>query len=187
MFLSKSELLELGLKSIGDNVSISNKVSFYNPSNIEIGNNVRIDDYCVISAGDGGIKIGDYIHIAVYCSIIGKGEVIVEDFCNLSSRVSIYSSNDDYSGNFLTNPTVPSNYTNVSHGIVHLKKHVIIGAGSIILPNVVLEEGVAVGSLSLIKKSVEEYKIVAGNPARFLKNRTRNLEYLESKLLNKIL
>lgn len=187
MFLSKSELLELGLKSVGNNVSISNRVSFYNPSNIEIGNNVRIDDYCVISAGEGGIKIGDYVHIAVYCSIVGKGKVIIEDFCGLSSRVSIYSSNDYYSGNFLTNPTVPSKYTNVTHGIVHLKKHVIVGAGSVILPNVVLEEGVAVGSLSFITKSVEEYKIVVGNPARILKNREKNLDYLESKLLDKIL
>jgi acetyltransferase-like isoleucine patch superfamily enzyme len=109
----------------------------------------------------------------------------MEDFSGLSSRVSIYSSNDDYSGNFLTNPTVPSEYTNVSHGDVHLKKHVIVGAGSVILPNVVLEEGVAVGSLSLVTKSVEEYKIVVGNPAKILKDRKRNLKELEWKLLEK--
>lgn len=185
MFLSKSELMRMDFKYVGENVKISNRAVFHNPQNIEIGNNVRIDDYCVISGGAGGIKIGDYVHIAVYCSIIGKGRVVMENFSGLSSRVSIYSSNDDYSGNFLTNPTVPSEYTNVSHGDVHLKKHVIVGAGSVILPNVVLEEGVAVGSLSLVTKSVEEYKIVVGNPARVLKDRKRNLTDLEWKLLEK--
>lgn len=185
MFLSKSQLNRLNLKSVGNNVKISDKATFYNPTNIEIGDNVRIDDYCILSAGEGGIKIGNYVHIAVFCSIIGKGRVVMEDFSGLSSRVSIYSSNDDYSGNFLTNPTVPSEHTNVSHGDVHLKKHVIVGAGSVILPNVVLEEGVAVGSLSLVTKSVDEYKIVVGNPAKVLKDRKRNLKELEWKLLEK--
>jgi len=185
MFLSKSQLNKLNLKSVGNNVKISDKATFYNPTNIEIGDNVRIDDYCILSAGEGGIKIENYVHIAVFCSIIGNGRVVMEDFSGLSSRVSIYSSNDDYSGNFLTNPTVPSEHTNVSHGDVHLKKHVIVGAGSVILPNVVLEEGVAVGSLSLVTKSVDEYKIVVGNPAKVLKDRKRNLKELEWKLLEK--
>jgi galactoside O-acetyltransferase len=123
------------------------------------------------------------VHIAVFCSIIGNGEIIMDDFSGLSSRVSLYSSNDDYSGKFLTNPTVPFQYTNVTHGKIHLKKHVIVGSGSIILPNVTLEDGVAVGALSLVKKSVSEYKIVSGNPAKFLKNRNKNLNDLECKLL----
>lgn len=183
MFLSKDELRKIGFKSIGDNVLISDKCSIYSPQNIEIGNNVRIDDFCVLSAGSGGIKIGNYVHIAVFCSIIGNGEILMDDFSGLSSRVSLYSSNDDYSGNFLTNPTVPFQYTNVTHGNIHLKKHVIVGSGSIILPNVTLEEGVAVGALSLVNKSVSEYKIVSGNPAKFLKNRNTNLNDLECKLL----
>jgi dTDP-4-amino-4,6-dideoxy-D-glucose acyltransferase len=183
MFLSRDDLQKIGFKSIGNNVLISDKCSIYSPQNIEIGNNVRIDDFCVLSAGSGGIKIGNYVHIAVFCSIIGDGEIIMDDFSGLSSRVSLYSSNDDYSGNFLTNPTVPSQYTNVTYGKIHLKKHVIVGSGSIILPNVTLEDGVAVGALSLVNKSVSAYKIVSGNPAKFLKNRNTNLNYLECKLL----
>lgn len=185
MFLSKSQLNRLNLKSVGNNVKISDKAVFYNPTNIEIGDDVRIDDYCIISAGEGGIKIGNYVHIAVFCSIIGKGRVVMEDFSGLSSRVSIYTSNDDYTGKALTNPTVPSEYTNVTHGDVHLKKHVIVGSGSIILPNVVLEEGVAVGALSLVTKSFDEYKIIVGNPAKVLKDRKRDLQELEWKLLEK--
>ena len=55
----------------------------------------------------------------------------------------------------MTNPTVPSEFTNVHHAEVNIGRHVIkIGAGSIVLPGVTLEEGVAVGVLSLIRKKL---------------------------------
>ena len=60
-FLNQEQLLNIGFFSFGNNVLISDKVSIYNPSKIKIGNNVRIDDYCVLSAGAGGIEIGDYV------------------------------------------------------------------------------------------------------------------------------
>jgi len=184
MFLSKDELQKIGFKSFGENVLISDKCSIYNAKNIEIGSNVRIDDFCVISAGKDGIKIGNNVHIAVYCSMIGEGEIIMEDFSGLSSKVALYTSSDDYSGESLTNPMVPKEYTNVQSGKVHLKKHVLVGAGSIILPNVTLEEGVAVGALSLVSKSFESFNIIAGNPAKILKPRKQNLKTLEWKYLN---
>ena len=186
MFYTKEQLNNIGFKSIGDNVLISTQTTIYGAERISIGNHVRIDDFCVISAGEGGIYLGNNIHIAVYCSIIGKGEVIMEDFSGLSSKVALYSSNDDYSGNFLTNPMVPSEYTNVTSGKVHLKKHVIVGAGSVILPNITLEEGVAIGSLSLVNKSIPEYMIAVGNPAKPIKPRKRELIQLEWKYLNQL-
>ncbi|EQD33256.1 galactoside O-acetyltransferase, partial [mine drainage metagenome] len=60
-FLDAAELKALGLDSYGKNVLISRKCSIYGASRIELGDNVRIDDFCVLSAGDGGIKIGSYI------------------------------------------------------------------------------------------------------------------------------
>ncbi|HRY18198.1 MAG TPA: acyltransferase, partial [Candidatus Competibacteraceae bacterium] len=114
------ELQELGFFRIGKEVFISNKVSLYKCSKIQIGNNVRIDDFCVLSAGEGGIKIGDYIHIAPFCSIMGAGKIEMENFSGLSSKVSIYSSSDDYSGKFLTNPTVPLQYKGVHSADVFL-------------------------------------------------------------------
>ena len=183
-FLSKKELNKLNFKHLGENVLISNKATIYGASRISIGDNVRIDDFCVISAGEGGIELGNSIHIAVYCSIIGNGKVVMEDFSGLSSRVAVYTSNDDYSGAYLTNPMVPSEYTNVTSGDVILKKHVIVGAGSIILPNVTLEEGVAIGSLSLVNKSIPEYTIAVGNPAKPLKSRKQDLKQQEWKYLN---
>lgn len=187
MYYPQEQLQQMGFKSLGDNVKISDKTSLYGIERISIGNNVRIDDFCFLSAGEGGITLGNNIHISVYSSIAGKGAVIMEDFSGLSSRVSLYSSSDDYSGAAMTNPTVPAAFTNVINGTVHLKKHVIVGAGSVVLPGVVLEEGVAVGALSLVTKSFPEYSIIVGNPAKFFKNRKTDLKELEWKYLNNLL
>jgi dTDP-4-amino-4,6-dideoxy-D-glucose acyltransferase len=173
----------LGFGSVGQNVQISAKASFYGLSRIHIGNNVRIDDFTVFSAGDGGIEIGNNIHIAVFSSLIGAGKIRLFDFCNISSRVSIYSSNDDYSGETMTNPTIPKSLSRVEHAPVTICKHVIIGAGSVILPGVTLHEGVAIGALSLVTKSCDEFGIYCGVPARRIKERKRDLLELEKSLL----
>ena len=177
--LSQEAVEQMGFASVGENVQISERASFYGASRISIGSHVRIDDFCVLSAGVGGISIGKHVHIAVYSSMIGAGEIKLSDFCNVSSRVSIYSSSDDYSGATMTNPTVPTEYTGVTHADVFLGKHVIVGSGSVILPGVTLEEGVAVGALSLVTNNCIAFGIYAGNPARHISERKRDLLELE--------
>ena len=143
----------------------------------------RIDDFCILSAGEGEIEIGKHVHIACYVSLIGKNKIKLDDFSGISSRVSIYSSSDDFSGMHLTGPTVDEQYTNVIHGDVHIKKHVVIGAGSVILPGVIVEEGSAVGALSLVNKNIPAFCIAGGVPAIFLKERSRKLISLEEEYL----
>lgn len=183
-FLTDKDLRSIGFKCYGKNVLISDKASFYNPSKISIGSNVRIDDFCVLSAGYGGIFINDNVHIAVYSSIIGDGVVKVDDFANISSRVSIYSSNDDYTGLSLTNPTVPKKFKNLNIDNVYIGRHVIIGSGSVVLPGVSIKEGSAVGALSLVNKSIDKWVIASGVPAKRIKERKKDLLLLEKKYKN---
>lgn len=173
----------MGFAAIGNNVSVSDKASFYNCRKISLGSNVRIDDFCVISAGIGGIQLGDYIHVAVFSSLIGAGGIVLSDFCNLSSRVTVYSSSDDYSGSAMTNPTIPATYTAVISKAVFFGRHVIVGSGSVVLPGVTLEEGVAIGALSLVSKSCEAFGVYAGVPAKFIKERQRDLLEKEALFL----
>lgn len=182
-FLSQQQINEMGFVRVGENVFLSDKASYYNCANIVIGNNVRVDDFCVLSAGVGGIEIGDYVHIAAYSALLGAGKITLRDFSGLSSRVSIYSSSDDYSGLSMTNPMVPEEYKNVTHADVNIGRHVIIGAGSVVLPGVALEDGVAVGSLSLVTKNCEEFGVYSGVPAKKIKNRKKNILELERRLL----
>lgn len=183
--LTEDQLKEIGFASIGHSVQISECARFYGASRIHIGDHVRIDDFCVLSAGTGGIEIGNFIHIAVFSSIIGQEKIKLEDYSSLSSRVSIYSSNDDYSGAAMTNPTIPKEYTNVKHAPVHIGKHVIIGSGSIILPGVTIMDGAAIGALSLVKKNCESFGIYSGNPAKKIMERKRDLLLLEDSFTKK--
>lgn len=174
----------MGFKTIGDDSLISRKASFYGISRISIGNNVRIDDFCVLSAGKGGIEIGNFVHIAVFASLMGEGKISIEDFSGISSKVSVYSSNDDYTGEFMSNPMVPIEYTNVTHADVNICKHVLIGSGSIILPGVTIRIGAVIGALSLVNKDCEEFFIYRGNPAKKIIERSRELLNLEKEFLN---
>lgn len=182
-WLTTEEIQSLGFAAVGKNALLSNKASYYNCPKIEIGNHTRIDDFCVLSAGIGGISIGRNVHIAVYSLLIGAGRITLGDFSNLSSRVSIYSSNDDYSGAAMTNPTVPSQFTNVTHANVTIKRHVIIGSGSIILPGVTLEEGAAIGALSLVTKNCQSFTTYAGCPLKRLGTRRQDLLEVERSFL----
>jgi len=182
-FYTFDELQSLGLKAFGKNVLISRKTSIYMPENIAIGDDVRIDDYCCLVAGNKGITIGSNIHIAFHCIIIGNGGVFLEDFSGLSSRCSIYSATDDYSGKTLTNPTVPEKYKHVIEGEVYLGRHAIIGTNTTILPNVYIGEGCSVGANSLVNKNLEPWGIYFGSPAKKIKERNKDLLILEQEYL----
>lgn len=180
-FFSEKELEKIGVKSFGENVLISKKVSIYSPEFISIGNNVRIDDFVIMS---GDITLENNIHIAPYCILVGGSEgagIVMKSYSGLSSRVTIYSITDDYSGEFMTNPTIPLDYTNVKKGRVVIKEYAIVGATSVILPGVEIGEGTAVGAMSMVTNNLPEWKICRGIPARALMERSKKLKELEKK------
>ena len=181
-FLTDDELRSVGFRSVGKDVQLSARASIYGASRIELGDHVRIDDFCILSSGEGGIRISSFIHIGAYASLIGRGPIVLEEFVNLSGRVSIYSSNDDYSGEWMTNPVVPRAYTNVDVAPVRLGKHVIVGCGSVVLPGVTIGEGCAVGALSLVDADCDPFGIYVGVPARRARERNRGLLAQESRL-----
>ena len=181
-YLTTEQLHEMGFKSLGKNVKISDKASIYNADQIEIGDNARIDDFCVIS---GRVKIGRNVHIAPLCLVAGGEEgITLSDFSGLAYQVQIFAQSDDYSGKTLTNPTVPSEYKKEYKKSVFLGKHVIIGAGSIVFPGVHISEGCSVGALTLVNKSTEEWGIYLGNPAKRIKDRKKDLLALEKDYLD---
>lgn len=185
-FFTSDELAQLGLAHVGAGVRISRLAALHNPARISIGDYARIDDFCVLSAGAGGIEIGNYVHLAAFVSLIGKGGIALMDFAGLSSRVSVYSSNDDYSGQYMSNPTIPPQFTNVTAGPVSVGRHVIVGSGSVIMPNVTIGEGAAVGALSLVRDDCQPFGIYVGAPARYIKQRRSELLQVEQRFLESL-
>ncbi|RDD82676.1 acyltransferase [Dyella tabacisoli] len=184
-YMEEGELRSLGFKAVGKNVRIARNNTIAGLENIEIGDNVRIDPYCsIIATGTGWLKIGSYVHIAGYCLLSAGDGIQMDDFSGISQGVHVYSRTDDYTGEALTNPTVPSKYTKVRGGTVHLSRHVIIGSGSVILPQVTIGEGSSVGALSLVTRSLEPWGIYTGTPARKLKARSQKMLTIEKALFD---
>jgi len=181
-YYNDTDFKNCGFKNVGKNVKIHENVNIYGIKNIVIGDNVRIDPYVSIIAS-GSIIIGSYVHIGSYSLLIGAEGITLENFTGLSQGVKIYTRSDDYSGNYLTNPTVPKKYLGLKKGPVLLKKHVIVGANTVILPGVIIGEGSSVGALSLVTKSIPGWYICAGIPAKKIKTRSKKILKLEKELL----
>jgi acetyltransferase-like isoleucine patch superfamily enzyme len=178
-YLNDHEIKNLKFARVGRNVLISSKSSIYNPELIEIGDNSQIDDFCSIS---GKVIIGRNVHIASYSMIIGGTEgITLEDFSGVSFGCKIFSSSDDYSGGFLTNPTIPEEFKSVTRAPIKISKHAIIGTNSVIFPGVTIEEGCAIAAMSLVNKDTTAWGIYAGIPARRIKDRSQELLVLESE------
>jgi galactoside O-acetyltransferase len=183
-YFRTEELREFGFRSVGENVLIAKNCTIIGLANIEIGDNVRIDGGTTFACNSGSLTIGSHIHIGSHCYLACGGGITLGDFSGLSQGVRIYSVTDDYSGAALTNPTIPREYLKLDIRPVTLEKHVIIGSGSIILPGITIGHGSSVGALSLVSKSLAEWGVYAGQPARRVKSRSQELLALEHALLS---
>lgn len=171
-FLSESELVDIGFKSIGKDCKISRYARFYGPQNMIIGNNVRVDDFSILS---GHITLGSHIHISAYVALYGAMGIVFDDYSGISPKSVIYSAMDDFSGDYLIGPIHPENSTNVHGGLVKINKYVQIGSNSIVFPNLEIGEGTVIGACSQVRHSVGEWGVYYGNPVSKHKDRNRGL------------
>lgn len=178
-WLSMEQLRDMSFKKLGANVRVSDKASIYNASQIEIGDNTRIDDFCVVS---GNVCFGRNVHIAVFCNVAGGVEGITfDDFSGLAYGCHVFSQSDDYTGLTLTNPTVPAEYKLETKAKIVVGRHCIVGTASLIFPGVQMAEGSSLGAMSMLTKSTEPWGMYFGIPARKIKNRRRDLLALEEQ------
>lgn len=179
-FYTEEEYNQLGFKKIGKNCLISKKASFYGISNISIGDNVRIDDFSIVS---GNVEIGNYVHISAYVALYGGEGIIISDFCGCSARTTIYSAVDDFSGDYMIGPMVPEELTNVTGGNVILEKYVQLGANTVVMPNLTIKEGAVTGSCTLVRKDLDPWTINIGIPSKVLKKRNDKVKVLSQKIV----
>jgi acetyltransferase-like isoleucine patch superfamily enzyme len=167
---------------VGKGSIVSNLAVIFNPENIVIGDNVRIDAFCVLSGGSGLI-IGNHVHIGVHCSLFAGAGIEIGDFCGMSPYGLIMSQSDDFSGEHLVGPTIPRKYLSITSGKIILEKYALIGARSTVMCGVTLHEGATIGSHTLVTADCDEWTIYKGVPARKLMDRSRNMIKLADQFL----
>jgi len=185
-YFETRELIQMGFRAIGENVRVAKNATIIGLNNISLGSNVRIDSNVIIAAYSGSLALGNYTFIGGGCYLGCAGGVILSDFSTIAQGVSIFSGSDDYTGKHLTNSTVPQKYLGVKIAPVILGRHVIVGSGTVILPGVTIGNGSSVGAMSLVTKSIGEWGIYCGSPAKKLKARHKKILKLENELVNKI-
>lgn len=180
-YFSNEELSEMKFKNLGNNVKISKTARLYIPEYISIGDNSIIDDFCILS---GNIEIGRNVHIAHGCRVVaGREGLKMHDFSGLAFGVTVFAQSDDYSGEALTNPTVPMKFRKIQRARVEIGRHVIVGTNSVIFPGVMMGEGSSVGACSMVTKSTEPWTVYLGQPAKKIKERKKTMLGLESDYL----
>ena len=181
-YYTSPELRSFGFARVGEDCVVARNCTIIGLENIRIGDNVRIDGYTSIIAPHGAVTIGSHVHIASGCMLGARGGIDIGDFASLSQGVRIFTAIDDFSGKRLSNSTVPEDLLGVQSAPVKIGRYVPIGSGSIVLPGVEIGEGAAVGAMSLVLRSLPEWRICSGNPAVPTGERARDLLALEAAL-----
>ncbi len=119
-------------------------------SSITIGNNVQINDYCHIGIL-GDLIIGDNTLIASKVFITDHNHGLFRDSCQLSSPAIAP----------IARPLEKSN--------VKIGANTWLGENVMVLPGVTIGDGVVIGSGSIVTKSVPDYCLAIGNPAKVIK------------------
>jgi acetyltransferase-like isoleucine patch superfamily enzyme len=169
------------LARCGSNVIIGKTVRIRYPELVELGDDVIIDDFTYISTA---LSVESKVHIAAGCKLIGgrKACVRFESFSTLAPGVVLAAGSDDYMAGIATPLVDPEYKGNVEVGDIHIARHSIVGANSVVLPNVRFGTGAALGALSLAKSDLDAWTLNAGVPAKPLRARDRAaIESLEAR------
>ena len=176
------ELRQMGFARVGENVAISRNCTIIGLPNVVIGDNVRIDGFTSIIAPGGSVRIGSHVQIGIGCVLGAKGGIVLEDYSSLSHGVRILTAVDDFGGRHMTNSTLPGEVLGVQVAPVRLGRFVPVGAGTLILPGVEIEEGAAVGAMSMVRAPLAGWRIYSGNPLQDMGERSRDLLDLAAAL-----
>lgn len=114
----------------------------------------------------GTIKIGKNVLLSKHVEIDYSGNVLIGDNVWLSEGVRIFSHN-----HLLTETRTKDVKKNLVTNKLVIEDNVWIGANAVILPNVTfIGKNAVIGAGSIVTKNVSENCIVAGNPARLIRD-----------------
>lgn len=140
----------------GKKTIVGHHSTFYNFSNIRIGNHALILDHVYMRAGESGsIKIGDHVAINSFAMLFGHGGIEIGDNAQIGPGVMITTTTHDF------RHAMKTEFKKVTIG-----EWAWIGAGAIILPGTQVGKYSVIGAGSIVPRDVPDYTIVVGNPAR---------------------
>lgn len=169
------------------NLKIFEFTKIINPEYVYSGDNVIIDDFCLVNAKEESpITIGSWVHIASFTSITG-GPVKIGNFVSIASGTRILGGTEGYQNGVLVNPTIPDKYRDVNRDGCIFEDFCFVGVNCVVFPGVTLGEGAIVNAGSIIRESLEPwgvYFMKNGRMVKWIKSRDKELTY---QTANKVL
>lgn len=191
LFLRKIFFKRL-FKRVGSNVVFGRNITIRHPKKIEIGDNVIIDDNCVLDAKgnfevginignnvlinrntilsckNGSIKIGDNTNIGTNCllhsaSSLRLGEnILIAAYCYL-----IAGGNHDFKRTDIPIIQQPE----IHKGGILVENDVWLGADVKVLDGVKIDTGTIIGAGSVVAKNIPAFSVAVGIPAKIVRSR----------------
>lgn len=126
----------------------------------KVGQDVNIYNSAIIYM-PWNLTIGDHSSIGEWALIYNLGSVTIGSKSTISQRVHICAGSHDFIDPALTLLKPP----------ILIKDQVWVCADAFVGPGVTIDEGAIVGARAVVVKDVETWTIVAGNPAKYIKDR----------------
>ena len=159
-------------KSVGDNVTFDDICEVLAPERISIGDDVHFYRGVYLSPCGEHIDIGPHTHFAPYGCLYGP--LTIGSHCAIAAHVVFASVGHGYA-----RTDIPMVEQKVLKKEIVLENDVWVGANAVITQGVTIGEGTIVGAGAVVTRDIPPYSVVAGAPARVIRDRKTE----ESKIL----
>lgn len=157
-----------------DNIQISSSaiiskkanLSIINGGSIYIESNTVINDYAQLHTYGGSIVIGKNVSIQIFCILYGHGGLKIGNDTRIAAQTIIIPANHIFKHKNKLIRTQGETKLGIFIG-----DNVWIAAGCKILDGVSIGNGAVIGAGSVVTKSIPEYAIAYGSPAKIIKYR----------------
>ena len=155
------------LGEMGANIVIEDGVRIFHPENVRLGPNGFIGHSSIIDGYyKGHVTVGEGSWVGPFCFLHGAGGLDIGRAVGIGPRVTILTSEHS-----LSDRDIPVLHADIVFEGVSVKDGVDLGAAAVILPGVSIGEGAVVGAGAVVVHDVPAYAVVAGNPARVIRQR----------------
>ena len=131
-------------------------------NNFQLGDNSTVEEFSTVNNGVGDVIIGSNTIIGIGNVVIGP--VVIGDNVMLAQNIVISGLNHGYEDINVS----PSKQKVVTKPI-SISNDVWIGANSVITAGVTIGKHVVIGAGSVVTKSIPDYSVAVGNPAKIVK------------------
>jgi len=139
---------------------------YKNGGRIMFGANCYVGDYVILRTASNNIMVGDNVSIGANSFFHATGGINIGSNTRIADHVSIHAANHKY----MNKNKLIVNQGKTAIGI-KIGKDVWIGSGVRIVDGISIADGAVIAAGSVVTKDVLKYKVMAGVPAKIIKER----------------